>query len=204
MTNTVRIVYIDDKIDNALSRYLDQLSIKDINIQSKEIEFISNTQGYISLLEDDFVKSSNIVIIDSKLFENSDVNEKFTGEEFKMIYTTAHPYSKVIVISQENDYEKYGTREKRDSGTNNVNGVQFYEEQLGDLIRKHVEEIIFRRNILERLKENSEAYKGSLIVEKVDELMLGTSSYKDLTDEKLDSLIRLVENKLKPLINGDE
>ncbi len=203
MDKKIHITYVDDKIDNLLSRYLNELYFEGIEIISKEVEFNSNKENYITLLEERNVQFADIIVIDSKLFENNNVNQKFSGEEFKMIYTTAHPYSKVIVISQNDGLEQYGTIKKFDSTTKN-NYKQFYDSHLKNIIKENIDEIFQKRNILKMLKNNSEAYKGSLIVEKINELMSGTSSYKDLTDEKIDSLIKLIENNIKPLINGDK
>lgn len=202
MDQKINITYIDDKIDLYISRYLDELNFDNAEIIAKNVEFDSNSENYITLLEEKDVQLADIIIIDSKLFENSSVDQKFSGEEFKMIYTTAHPYSKVIVISQNDGLEKYGTIKKFDSATN-VNPSMFYDNNLKKILQKHINEIFQKRNILKMLQRNSEAFKGSLIVEKINELMNGTSSYKDLTDEKIDTLIELIETNLKPLINGD-
>ncbi len=204
MSKRIRIVYIDDKVDNYLSRYLGKLNIEDIEIESKEVLFNSNSENYISLLENENIKFADIVIIDSKLFENQNVDEKFSGEEFKMIYTTAHPYSKVIVISQNDGLEKYGTIKKYDPTIKTIEPEDFYNSNLRKMIEENCEEIFHKRNILRVLKKNSDAYKGSLIVEKINELMLGTSSYKDLTDEKIDSLIELIEQSIKPMLGGEK
>ncbi|MGK0552620.1 hypothetical protein ACSFB8_11140 [Enterococcus faecalis] len=204
MDKKINITYVDDKLDNLLSRYLHELHFEDIKIQTKEVEFDSANENYITLLEKDSVQFADIIIIDSKLFENQSVDEKFSGEEFKMIYTTAHPYSKVIVISQNDGLDKYGTIKKYDPTIGKVEPKQFYDNNLGELLRKNSEEIFHKRNILKMLKNNSEAYKGSLIVEKINELMQGSTSYKDLTDEKIDSLIELIEKNMKSIINEEK
>jgi len=204
MNKIIRIVYIDDKIDNYLSRYLGELYFEDIEVYAREVTFDSGSENYITLLEKENVKLADIVIVDSKLFENQSVDQKFSGEEFKMIYTTANPYSKVIVISQNDGLEKFGTIKKFNPTLGKGNPKEFYDHNLRVLIEDNIKEIIYKRNILTILKNNSEAYKGSLIVEKINELMEGTSSYKDLTDEKIDFLIELIEKNIKPMLDGDK
>lgn len=204
MKNTIRIVYIDDKIDNYLSRYLSELRFQGAEVYSREVTFNSLSENYITLLEKESVKLADIVIVDSKLFENQSVDQKFSGEEFKMIYTTANPYSKVIVISQNDGLEKFGTIKKFNPTLGKSNPQEFYDTSLKKIIEENISEIFHRRNILKILKDNSEAYKGSLIVEKINELMEGTSSYKDLTDEKIDALIELIEKNIKPLLEGEK
>ena len=81
----IKISYIDDLIDTNLSKYLDNYSLEGYEIESMEIKFKTD-KGYESLLNNSNIRISNIVLIDSKLFENNNANQgKFTGEEFKII-----------------------------------------------------------------------------------------------------------------------
>ncbi|MGY3713451.1 hypothetical protein [Lactococcus petauri] len=199
MKNTISIVYIDDKRDNILSRYIATFSDGEFEFISTEIHFTDKYTNFELLLEEEALKTSDIVIIDSKLFEDGDVTEKFSGEEFKLIYTTAHPYSKIFVITQNEGLEKFGTIKKYDTRlSDSKTSTEYYDEVLGEKIKIASDEILQKRRILEQLKGNSEFYKDSLVVDKIDELMEGSSSYKDLTDDKIDELILLIEDTIKP------
>lgn len=204
MNKKIHLVYIDDNIANSLSRYLDNLIIDDIEITTSEVTFNSTEDNYISLMEQENVKLADIIIIDSKLFENQKVEDKFSGEEFKMIYTTVNPYSKVIVISQNEGLEQYGTIKKLDPKLYKNDPRKFYDSNLRTTIEENCKEILQKRNILEILENNSENYKDSYIIEKIKELMQGTSSYKELTDEKINSFIDIIEKSMKSIINEDK
>ncbi|MCT0077374.1 hypothetical protein [Lactococcus lactis] len=202
MKKEISIVYIDDKLDNLLSRYIDEFSDSDFEFRSTEIRFTDKYKNFELLLEENALKTSDIVIIDSKLFEDREVTEKFSGEEFKLIYTTGHPYSKIFVITQNEGLEKFGTIKKYDTrAMGSKTATEYYDEVLGEKIKEASNEILQKRRILEKLKGNSEFYGDSLVVDKIDELMEGSSSYKDLTDDKIDELILLIENTIKPKLD---
>ena len=86
MKEKINIVYVDDNHDTILGKYLDkEYSNCDYVTIYEEVTF-DTSAGYESLLQDTRVIHANIVIIDSRLFENSTVSgSKFTGEEFKLI-----------------------------------------------------------------------------------------------------------------------
>ena len=95
---TIKLVYIDDTPDNDLSKYLDRYSSNDYQFESSEIEF-DPTQDYNSLLCNPEVQSANIIIIDSRLFENKTVTGgKFTGEEFKLVLKKFYPFIEFLLI----------------------------------------------------------------------------------------------------------
>lgn len=202
MNNIISLVYIDDKRDNILSRYIDSFSDSEFSFISKEIHFTDKYTNFKLLLDEEALKTSDIVIIDSKLFEDSEVLDKFSGEEFKLIYTTTHPYSKIFVITQNDGLEQYGTIKKYDTRlAATKSDVDYYDEVLGQKIKSASKEIIQKRRILEKLKGNSDFYGKSKVVEKIDEIMEGSASYKDLTDDKIDELILLVEKTIKPQLD---
>lgn len=70
---TINLVYIDDTPDIDLSRYLDNLhqyyTSNGFAFEYYEIPF-DNQKDYSSLLKDMRVQTANIIIIDSRLFEN--------------------------------------------------------------------------------------------------------------------------------------
>ena len=95
------ITYIDDRHDEILSKYLDkEYKNSNYEIIYEELLF-KQSEGYESLINNPKVVQSNIIIIDSRLFENAKVGEaKFTGEEFKIILRKYYPFIEVIVITQ--------------------------------------------------------------------------------------------------------
>ena len=101
MDNTIiNIVYIDDGPEAALSRYLNNFQKDGYSFTHKDIKF-SPEEGYESLLANPVVRTANIILIDSKLFENRMVvTSKLSGEEFKMILKKELPFIEVFVITQ--------------------------------------------------------------------------------------------------------
>lgn len=201
MDNKVSIVYIDDKIDNSLSKYLDRFEYEDFEYSTTELQFEDRHTDFTVLLEEQAVAEADIVIIDSKLFEEGNVTEKFSGEEFKIIFKAAHPFSKIFVMSQNEGSDSLGTIKKYDSRNIIEKPAEvYYNEVLKTKISSASCEILQRRRIFNKLKHNTEFYKGSTIVEKIDSMMEGSPRFKDLTDDKIDELISLVENTIKPQI----
>lgn len=209
----ISIIYVDDNPDGYLEEYLDKTENfgNKENIKYDSVIFDSSNDNYLTLIENDKIKKSNILIIDSRLFENANVeeNSKFTGEEFKVIFSTVNPYAAVIVISQNDNLEKYGTIEKYKSSKDAYDdkspeeaSKEHYDNQLKQLITDNIKEIYFRRQILSYLKsDNSKAFAGSTIVDKIDGLMSGVTDYNELTDKKINELISLIENEIKPNLN---
>lgn len=84
--DTIKMIYIDDSPDISLSKYLDKFRSDLCQFDYSDIEFNSE-EGYESLINNTEVRTANIIFIDSKLFENRNTNGKFTGEEFRQIFS---------------------------------------------------------------------------------------------------------------------
>ena len=204
MTSDIKLTYIDDKLDPLLVDYLYTISEKEHIFEYDEYKFDSSKDSYQSLLENTSIASSDIIIVDSKLFENefADSKSKFTGQELKIIYAIANPFIKIIVITQNNDLSKYGVIKKfatsrKCSGREQEEANRYYD----DVLRKEIETLIKNvkevRNVGRLLAENILSYEDSLIVEKANNLISKIPSYKDLTDEKINELIDLIKNDIE-------
>lgn len=98
----INILYIDDQPEAALSVYLAKdFQVANDIIQYREITF-DISKGYEDLLNNQpDVRSADIIVIDSTLFEDRKVTAgKFTGEEFKLILRKLLPFKEVIIITQ--------------------------------------------------------------------------------------------------------
>ena len=143
----IRITYIDDNMDLELQKYFDkEYHNQDYNIIFKCKEFDPDI-GYEEFINDEKVRNANIIIIDSKLFENKNADSgKFTGEEFKLILKKVFPFIEVIIITQnEIDGEiekvpKFNSKEQNCS-------KKHYDEHLLPLIDKSIKKIIETRKI---------------------------------------------------------
>ena len=204
MTQQIKLIYVDDKLDPLLVDYLYDFRKDDIIIVYNEIQFDSSSRNYESLLTDSRVLESDIIVIDSKLFENeyAESGSKFTGQEFKLVLRILNPFIKVIVITQNRDLANYGVLNKFATSKGNAsqdNANDFYNKSLKPTIE---EEIVEMRRIGEELELNKGAYDGSLIVEKTQNLLNKITSYRELTDEKIDELIDIIKKEV--LENRDE
>lgn len=81
MKHKIKLIYVDDKLDPLLVEYLYDFRKDDTIIAYNEIEFDSSSRDYESLLTDNRVLESDIIVIDSKLFENeyAESGSKFTN-----------------------------------------------------------------------------------------------------------------------------
>jgi len=204
MTSEIKLTYIDDKLDTLLVEYLYTLSEEEQNFEYDEYKFNSGEDSYQSLLENDSIASSDIIIVDSKLFENefADSKAKFTGQELKIIFATANPFIQIIVITQNNDLSKYGAIKKfattrESSGREQVEANKYYSSVLKKEIDTSIKKVEEVRRIAQLLSENSASYEKTLVVEKVNNLINKVPSYKELTDEKINELIDLVKKDIE-------
>lgn len=207
MTQQIKIIYVDDKLDPLLVDYLYDFRKDGIIIVYDEIKFDSSSGDYESLLTDSRVLESDIIVIDSKLFENeyAESGSKFTGQEFKLVLRILNPFIKVIVITQNRDLVDYGVLNKFATSKGNAsqdNANDFYNRYLQPTIEEAIKEILEMRRIGKELELNKGAYEGSLIVENTQNLLNKITSYRELTDEKINELIDIIKQEV--LENRDE
>lgn len=182
----INIVYIDDRHDEILSRYLgEEYAISDFEIEHEDILF-APSEGYESLIQNPSVMHSNIIIIDSRLFENSTASSKFTGEEFKLILKKYYPFIEVIVITQNNADAKVGTISKYNPNSG-VSGLEYYANELPPRINEAIKNIVTFRELAIRLESN-ESWEP-IIKEKIIASLQGLNTYDELTKTDIDNLI---------------
>ncbi len=195
---TIKLVYIDDTPDNDLSKYLDRYSSNDYQFESSEIEF-DPTQDYNSLLCNPEVQSANIIIIDSRLFENKTVTGgKFTGEEFKLVLKKFYPFIEVIVITQ-NEADPELSMVSKYVKNSAQTGVDYYAKVMPPHIEAAVERIKQYRILADKINHNDSW--ESLLKEKVLGTLNGTQAYDALTKEDIDTLIGAFK-EIRMSING--
>lgn len=184
------LLYIDDDIDPQLSEYLD----KDLR-NAIQGNFVLNVfehefkpaEGYKSLLENQKVSSANIILIDSRLFENSSANDgKFSGEEFKIILKKQFPFIEVIVITQNGADDSIKTIAKFDQGSG-MSSKDYYDSILPKIIQQAIDQVGIYRNLANRMRSNDSW--EPIIKEKVIGSLEGTSEYDSLTAEDIDKLV---------------
>lgn len=185
--DSIKIVYVDDDLDTNISRYLmKEYQHVDFKKEYNEITF-NSSDGYDSLINNNLIKEANIILIDSKLFENDRVTTgKFSGEEFKMILKKVFPFIEVIVITQ-NDLEvDYGIISKYRGGTH-LTPQQYYAINLKSSLDNAISNINIYRNIANKLRENEGIDK--VLIEKIMNSLDGASQYDELTTKDIDNII---------------
>lgn len=201
MDNTIiNTLYIDDGPEPALSTFLATYSQEGFSFTHKDIKF-NPQSGYESLLEDNRVKTANIIFIDSKLFENRTVvDSKLSGEEFKIILKKEYPFIEVFVITQ-NEIEtgmdkiaKYNSTDMED-----LSAREYYEQVIPSRIQNALKNIMEYRLIVDKMKGNS--FIERLLVEKITNSLEGNGIYDELKKADIDQLICTFK-EVQALIDG--
>ena len=184
----INLVYIDDDRDEAISSYLeDDYKNDEYDVRYQEVEFKVN-KGYEDLLDSAEVASANVILIDSRLFENDSVKSKgkFSGEEFRMILRKVYPFIEVLVISQNGENKDFEIIPKYRSGSSETS-EEYYERVLKSKIDESIKRVITFRNISKKLENNKGIEK--FLVEKTVDSLNGINDYEDLSKDDIDKLI---------------
>lgn len=183
----INITYIDDRHDEILSRFLDkEYTNADYEISYCEVPFNQN-EGYEGLIKNSDVVQSNIIIIDSRLFENATAGKsRFTGEEFKIILKKYYPFIEVIVITQNDADTKTKILAKYNSSCG-MNGSEYYAKELPQHIDFAIDNITMYRKLAQKL-ENNDNWE-TILKNKIIDSLQGSNTYDELTKTDIDNLI---------------
>lgn len=183
----IEIIYVDDVIDPFLSNYLKKY-VEESNIKVlkyKEIKFEENFD-YDSLINHDKFKNSDIVIIDSKLYENDNTRgNNYTGEVFELLLRDRSPYVEVIVVTQNDVSENSATLKK---AVGHDNHIKYYKDNLKPLLDHSVNRVIEHRNKIKEEISKGNIDKASL--ERIEGFLNHDNSYR-LTSKDIDEIIKL-------------
>lgn len=182
------LVYIDDKPEAALTKFLDkEFRSTHYEIECSEVIFRPE-EGYESLLSDPKVRTANIVLIDSWLFENrTATGGKFTGEEFKLVLKKFFPFIEVIVITQ-NGTETEITKVAKYDKSCGKTASGYYSAVLPKYFDAAVANIHQYRLIAELINKNDSWEE--VIKDKVIDTLKGKNTYDELTKTDIDTLIQ--------------
>lgn len=196
---SIKIIYIDDSLDPIISKYLAEIKIDEFEIDSLDVEF-SSELGYEGLIKDKNIETANVILIDSRLFENrTPSNGRFTGEEIKTILRKYFPFIEVIVITQNDINQGYNTIKKFSSTSLSSlkNGYEYYDETLLPLLINAVRNVHEYRNIVKVMEENSSW--DTVLIQKILNSLEGRSVYDELTKTDIDKVIdafKILQEKL--------
>lgn len=204
MNKIIKLLYVDDEIDNLLSDYLDEnisnqnCPILDFKYDYYELEFSSDI-NYQDLLNDEKIRTANIIIIDSRLFNNDNSNHKYRGEEIELLIRKTFPFIEVIVITQNNFADGRNIVRKYASTSENDRNKAFnhYQEKLRPIIEDKCKSVISRRFVAIDFEKNDTW--DELTKERLVNSFRAVALYEELTKEDIDRLIlsfKQIENKI--------
>lgn len=187
MKDTIVLLYIDDRPETSLSKYLDEeYSHEKYATQYADIWF-KPQDGYESLLTNPKVKSADVIFVDSRLFENrTAVQGKFTGEEFKFVLKKISPYKEVIVITQNGTDGEIDMIAKYDTNSE-ITSTEYYSIQLKDKIDASIANIEQYWLLYERMNDNNNW--DAVLKDKVIATLTGNDAYDELTKTDIDTLV---------------
>jgi len=185
--DTITILYIDNDIDSYTSQYLrESLDIDNIKKNYNEHKFTSE-ETYESLISYDKVKTADLIIIDSKLFDNATVKKgKFTGEEFKLILKKVLPYKEVIVVTQNEPPKEYQVLLKYRSDKKSDH-TQFFNEKWLPVIKNAIKSVLEYKNLVHKIENNKNIDKH--FIENIIMTLEGSYEYDLLKSEDITKLI---------------
>lgn len=180
----IKLLYIDDNIDFKLEEYLDtrlQESLGNgISLQFSKLVF----KDYESAILSKEVAESNVILIDSRLFEDATAqNGKFTGEQFKLILKKFHPFIEVIVITSKDNIGDLTVKKYSGNGI----AFEYYDQNLKPVIKKAINNIIEFKKIAVTLNNSNELDK--YLLDKIYNSLNGEDIYDELKKEDIDDAI---------------
>ena len=191
----ITMLYVDDKMDLYVSKYLHSYSNDKAEYKYSELKF-ENKYSYEDLLENDEIQKADILFLDSMLFENGTVqNNKISGEELGLIIKKIFPFKEIIVITQYQEKMEYSTLKKYNSNTYTCGAESFFRDNWEKEISNATENIILNRNIFKNI--SSKKYIEKYLFEKMENSINGVSNYDNLTKMDIDKLINAFEEMRK-------
>lgn len=139
--------------------------------------------------------------MDSKLFSDNDaIDQKISGEEFKVILRKFYPYIEVIVITQNGADDELGTIPKYSALLNSDMSMQDYYEAT---IPKYIQTAVLNIKQFRRLAEvlgKSQSWEKAM-KEKVQAALDGMSQYDSLTADDITNVIAIFK-EIQEKIDG--
>lgn len=191
----INMLYVDDKIDLYVSKYLNSYSSDMVKYKYSELKF-ENKYSYEDLLKNDEIQKADILFLDSMLFENGNVQDnKISGEELGLIIKKIFSFKEIIVITQYQDKMEYSALKKYNSNTYHCGVESFFRDNWNKEIVNATQNIILNRNILKNI--SSKKYVEKFLFEKMENSIMGISNYDNLTKMDIDNLIKSFEEMKK-------
>ena len=191
---SMNIVYVDDIIDSSLSRYLSEYcSDSKSPLIYAEVPFdYESGDTYESLLRNETIRTANVLLIDSRLFQEANAGSKFTGEEFRIILSKILPYIEVIVISQNALDVKWSVVEKCKGNRTYGELEKYYNEKLKPLINEKMSIVDETQKLIVRIETDKAI--DAVLIEKIKRIAKGETEYDELSTSDIDRLVQAFQD----------
>lgn len=200
MGENINICYVDDNPELQLSKflkakYLNKEFSDEVNTTYTEYRF-KEDDDYKKLLKIEKIKYANIIIIDSKLFEESNSpNFRLTGEQFKIILRSMHPYVKTIVISQNEPDSSKIMISKYKSSSNQETSDEYYLRVLKPEVDKNIDLVLEEICLIQELKNDGGI--DNILLDGITQSFRGNLEYSEFEKNELNNLISLFQEVKK-------
>lgn len=208
MPITIRLMYVDDDPDLILSRFIYSLEskvfLKNNNLNENVCISVSEyhlkkDDSFDSLIKTIKDNQVNILLIDSKLYEDQSVLNKITGEAVKLYLKQFLPYIEVIVISsKEIDGNCLTISKSRENSDKDV------EEQYNDTLVPRIVDCV--KKVQENLFLAEEMKKGATFDKYISDRIVATlnfnEDYSSITKNDIDNLVdafKAIQEKIDEL-----
>lgn len=185
----INILYIDDDFQPQLSHYLAMEYSKDKNgFTYDELKFTTNTT-LVELLNNPKISNANIIILDSRLFQNAIVeDEKFNGEEVKTILHKYLPYIEILIVTQNDSVDGYDFIKKFKSSRTQTDYIEYYNDNLNNKIKEAIKKINAYRMLFSKIASSGRFDES--IINKLKDSIDGILVYDELRKSDIDELIK--------------
>lgn len=190
---SIKICYVDDKQDLVLSDYLLNFCERESEFQYEYTEHrFTKKDNYQTLLDNTDLNESDIVVIDSWLFNSSEFQgEKLTGEQFKIVLKKIFPYKKTVVISQNEILDDSMTISKYRTSNKKQDSEDYYDEILKPILEKYAKECVEEKRLINTISHGSTI--DSVLVSKIEKNLDGLNDETLIKKSDLDKLIDLFQ-----------
>ena len=208
MPITIRLMYIDDDPDLILSNFIYSLESKAflknnnlnenvcISVSEYHLKKDDSFDALIKTIKDNQV---NILLIDSKLYEDQSVLNKITGEAVKLYLKQFLPYIEVIVISSKEIDGNCLTISKKSE-----NLVKDEKDQYNDTLVPRIVDCV--KKVQENLFLAEEMKKGATFDKYISDRIVASlnfnEDYSSITKNDIDNLVdafKAIQEKIDEL-----
>lgn len=183
-----KIGYVDNDIDTYLSSFLSNLA----DFEYEDIK-VTCDDTFETIIQKIIEYNCNIVILDSKLYNDSNVKTKITGQELELVLANRLPYIFSVVISQNEDVNQLNYLKKYTSSNcrnNYEKSNEYYQNHLLPILK-------FAKNKTERFlicfknELSKEDGFDKMRLENIEALLKGENKV-DLTKADIDKIVELL------------